>query len=290
MEWHDEVDIVCAGSGIGGLATAIAAVDAGFDIVVADAAGIEVEDDETIRYFRELSQGLLVGAGCAAGGARPVRVIDDLAPAALRPRRVEPFIGSGLQDWATDCLASPYGFLYTRVTERKAVTMRSSRGEPFEVTAVGSVETGPGQPQLVLGDWLSAQAGRRGIDVDTDSPLQRIVFEEGHAVGAVLATPSGPRAVRARRGVLVSTGGHDAGAGVVCDVTVEATLQVSVLRLAPSRFGRVELLTTRVPAGAPRATCGATNRHLLDTARGTRTRHSPNWGCGELHRYPPLGK
>ena len=49
MEWHDEVDIVCAGSGLGGLATAIAAVDAGFDIVVADAAGIEVEDNETCR-------------------------------------------------------------------------------------------------------------------------------------------------------------------------------------------------------------------------------------------------
>lgn len=251
MEWHDEVDIVCAGSGLGGLATAIAAMDAGFDVVVADAAGIEVDDDETIRYFRELSQGLLVGARSAAAGARPVRVVDDLAPAASRPRRVEPFIGSGLQDWATDCLASPYGFLYSRVTERKAVTMRSSRGEPFEVTAIGSIETGPGQPQLVLGDWLTAQAGHRGIDVNTDSPLQRIVFDEGHALGAV---------------------------------------QVSVLRLAPSRFGRVELLTTRVPAGAPRATCRAANRHLLDTARGTLGRHSPNWRCGELHRYPPLGK
>ncbi|MFY9919553.1 MAG: hypothetical protein WAL26_14285 [Mycobacterium sp.] len=264
-------------------------MDAGFDVVVADAAGIEVDDDETIRYFRELSQGLLVGARSAAAGARPVRVVDDLAPAAARPRRVEPFIGSGLQDWATDCLASPYGFLYSRVTERKAVTMRSSRGEPFEVTAIGSIETGPGQPQLVLGDWLTAQAGHRGIDVNTDSPLQRIVFDEGHALGAVLATPSGPRAVRARRGVLVSTGGHDAGARLVCDVPEEATLQVSVLRLAPSRFGRVELLTTRVPAGAPRATCRATSRHLLDTARGT-LRHSPNWRCGELHRYPPLGK
>lgn len=167
--------------------------------------------------------------------------------------------------------------------------MRSSRGEPFEVTAIGSIETGPGQPQLVLGDWLTAQAGQRGIDVNTDSPLQRIVFDEGLALGAVLATPSGPRAVRARRGVLVSTGGHVAGARLVCDVPEEATLQVSVLRLAPSRFGRVELLTTRVPAGAPRATCRATNRHLLDTARGT-LRHLPNWRCGELHRYPPLGK
>ena len=185
-------------SGVGGLATAVAAVDSGLAVVVAEPAGIEVEDDETNRYFRDLSQGLLVGARSAAAGARrPVRVVDDLAPAVSRPRHVEPFIGSGLQDWATHCLVSP---------------------------------------------------------------------------------------------VLVSTGGHDAGAGLVCDVPEAATLQVSVLRLAPSRFGRVELLTTQVPVGIPRATCGATNRHLLDTARGTRQSQSPNWRCGELHRYPPLGK
>ena len=118
MEWNKEVDIGCTGSGVGGLATAIAAVDSGLDVLVADAAGIEVEDDETNRYFRELSQGLLVGARSAAAGARPVRVVDDFAPAVLRPRQVEPFIGSGLQDWATDCLASPYGILYSRVAVR----------------------------------------------------------------------------------------------------------------------------------------------------------------------------
>jgi hypothetical protein len=60
MEWDFEVDILCAGYGVGGLATAIASVDAGVDVFVADAPGIDVVDDETNLYFDELSQDQLV--------------------------------------------------------------------------------------------------------------------------------------------------------------------------------------------------------------------------------------
>lgn len=290
MNWDDEVDIVCTGSGVGGLATAIAAVDAGLDVFVADAAGVEVGDDETERYFRELSRDLPAGARTGPTTAPPVRVIDDLAPALSGSQRVEPFTGCGLQDWAAGCLDSPYGFLYSRISDRKAVTMRSSRGEPFEVISIGSIETGPELRKLVLSDWLCVQACHRGIDIRMDSPLQRIVFEEGHAVGAVVATPWGSRSVRARHGVLVSTGGHDKRAVTPCDVSNHAMLQVSILRRAPSRFGRVELLTTRPPLAAPQATCGRLHRHLIGTARETRRDRSTNWRCGELHRYPPLGQ
>ncbi len=129
----------------------------------------------------------------------------DLAPAASAPRQVEPFVGSRLRDWAESCLTSPCGFLYSRIAERRAVTMRSSRGEPFEVTAIGSVELGPDLPQVDLGAWLYAQACDRGIEVTTDSPLRRIVFEEGRVLGAILDTPSGTRAVRATRGRLIAT-------------------------------------------------------------------------------------
>ena len=58
MEWDDEVDVLCTGSGVGGLATAIAAVDAGVDVFVADSLGLDVGDDETNQYFDELSQDL----------------------------------------------------------------------------------------------------------------------------------------------------------------------------------------------------------------------------------------
>ncbi len=168
--------------------------------------------------------------------------------------------------------------------------MRSSRGERFEVAAIGSIELGPDLPQLVLGDWLCAQARDRDIDVSTNSPLQRIVFEDGHVLGAVIDTPSGICAVRARRGVLVSTGRHDLGAAVPYGIREHATLQVSVVRQAPSRFGRIELLTTQPLTETPHTTCRPMNRHLITTARGTRQSRSPHWRCGELHRYPPLGE
>jgi hypothetical protein len=112
----------------------------------------------------------------------PITVNEDLVPAASTSRRVEPFIGSRLRDWAASCVASPYGFLYSGVAERTAVTMRSSRGESFEVAAIGSIELGPDLPQVVLDDWLYTQARDRGIEVCTDSPLQRIVFEDGHVL------------------------------------------------------------------------------------------------------------
>lgn len=286
MQWDERVDILCTGSGLGGLATAIAAVDAGVDVLVADSAGLDVGDAETNRYFGELSQDLHVPVHRAAAVDAPIR--DDLAPAAPVSRRVEPFVGSRLQDWAASCLASPYGFLYSRVRERRAVTMRSSRGESFEVASIGSIELGQDQPKFVLVDWLSAQARDRGIEVCTDSPLQRIVFEGGRVLGAVLDTPSGRCAVRARHGVLVSTGGHELGAA--CDLPETATLQVSLVRQAASRFGRVELLTTQPQAGVPHTSCRPVNRHLTDAARETRQSRSPYWRCGELHWYPPLSQ
>jgi phytoene dehydrogenase-like protein len=167
--------------------------------------------------------------------------------------------------------------------------MRSSRGESFEVASIGSIELGQDQPKFVLVDGLSAQARDRGIEVCTDSPLQRIVFEGGRVLGAVLDTPSGRCAARARHGVLVSTGGHELGAA--CDLPETATLQVSLVRQAASRFGRVELLTATQPqAGGPHTSCRPVNRHLTDAARETRQSRSPYWRCGELHRYPPLSQ
>jgi hypothetical protein len=285
MQWDERVDILCTGSGLGGLATAIAAVDGGLDVFVADSSGLVVGDAETNRYFGELSQDLRVPGHRAATVDAPIR--DDLAPAP-ESRRVEPFVGSRLQDWAASCLASPYGFLYSRVSERRAVTMCSSRGESFEVASIGSIEPGPDQPKFVLADWLSVQGRDRGIEVCTDSPLQRIVFEGGRVLGAVLDTPSGPCAVRARQGVLVATGGHELGAA--CDLPETATLHVSLVRQAASRFGRVELLTTQPRAAVAHPTCRPANRHLTDAARETRQSRSPYWRCGEMHRYPPLSQ
>ncbi len=279
-------------------------MDAGDEVLVADPGagnylsghpgsspgllGIDVGDDETAQYFDALSEGVILQRhGGVRTCDRPIGVIEDLSPIPSNSTQLAPFVGSRLRDWAAGCLASPSGFLCSRVPERKAVNMRSSQGEMFEVAAIGSVDF---SPDLVLTDWLSAQARERGIEVCIDSPLQRLVFEEGHVLGAVLDTPSGPCAVCARHGVLVSTGGHDIEAAMPCDLPENATLHVSVVRQAPSRFGRVALLTTQPLSEAPHTDCRPMNRHLADTARETRQSQSPNLRCGEMHRYPPLGK
>ncbi|MFT4148664.1 MAG: FAD-binding protein [Paracoccaceae bacterium] len=48
---------------------------------------------------------------------------------------------------------------------------------------------------------------RRGVPVWFDSPLSDFIREGGAVTGAVIATPQGPRRVRARRGVVLATGG-----------------------------------------------------------------------------------
>ena len=81
MDWDEEVDVVCTEAGLGGLASAIAAVDAGGDVFVATSTrgegayahaiadrpqvdhlrhwlGVDVLDSETKEYFAAVSSDL----------------------------------------------------------------------------------------------------------------------------------------------------------------------------------------------------------------------------------------
>ena len=48
---------------------------------------------------------------------------------------------------------------------------------------------------------------QRGVPVWFESPIAELVRDGGRVAGAVIATPKGPRRVRARRGVVLATGG-----------------------------------------------------------------------------------
>ena len=126
-EWDDEVDVVCTDAGAAGLAGAISAVDGGAEVLVASTPGpgsagasggchgwftLDSADDETAAYFAELSAGLDVAALPQLDGDLPIRLVTE--PAARTGRRVAPFVGSQLQDWAARCIPSPSGYLYTR--------------------------------------------------------------------------------------------------------------------------------------------------------------------------------
>ena len=228
MKWDEEVDVVSTGSGIAGLAHAVAVVDMGGEVFVADSRGdaepsgtsvavrsrvdrlhwlqVDVPDPETNEYFAALSSDLGPLTRSARDVDVPIRVVDHAEP--VDPRgAVAPFVGARLRDWAARCLVSPYGYLYTRVSDWRSTTLRTVDGESLEVAEIGSITPDPANVSGSVLDWLTAQARDRCIEVHHATSLQRIVFEEGDVVGAVFKTPDGPLAVRARHGVTVASGG-----------------------------------------------------------------------------------
>ena len=302
MNWDHEVDMVCTDSGVAGLATAISAVDLGGEVFVANSSGgdtlgetgIAVSshadgpvpwlggdtwDSETNAYIAALSSDLGPFRRSAADVDVPICVVHELPVES--GRLVAPFIGSRLREWAARCLASPYGYLHTRVSDWRTTTLHTTDGESIEVAEIGSMTPDPDNVGGSVLDWLTAQACDRRIEIQPNCSLQRIVFEDGDAIGAVFATPHGNLAIRVRHGVMVATGGplvnsaapHQLSAG-------DTALRVCLVSRYASRFGRVELLTSEPPDHYASSTCRQ-HRRLRVNLHETHD-HSHPWRCGRL--------
>ena len=307
MNWDAEVDVVCIEAGLGGLASAIATVDGGSDVFVASSTAvdgaclvkvgpradrlsnwldIDVTDTQTLEYFAALCAGIRLDR-CTGDVDVPVSVVAEPSPEPSS-RAVAPFVGTRLRDWAARCLTSPYGWLYTRVAGPHTTTMRTCDGDAIEVVEVSTFK--PGALEFhgsALADWLMAQARERGIEVHTSSPLQRIVFEDGQVVGAVVSTPDGPYAVRARNGVSVAAGEPQVHTAMRNELLgSDATVRLCLVSREASRFGRLELLTTDHRAHRP--LCRPTNRQLHTGLHDARQLPSQPWRCGKVHGYPAL--
>jgi hypothetical protein len=311
VKWDEEVDVVSTGAGIAGLAHAVAVVDTGDEVFVADSRGdtgsrgtsvavrsrvdrlhwlqVDVADQETNEYFAALSSDLGPLTRTARDIDVPIRVVDHVEP--VDPRGVvAPFVGARLRAWAARCLVSPYGYLYTRMSAWRSTTLRTVDGESLEVAEIGSITPDPANVGGSVLDWLTAQAHNRCIEVHRATSLQRIVFEEGDVVGAVFTTPDGPLAVRARHGVTVASGrsqtsrasGHPSPAD-------GATLRVCLVGQTASRFGRLELLTSEPLARGAPSTCRAVSQRLNANLHQTHS-HLQAWRCGKVDGYPSPGQ
>jgi hypothetical protein len=302
MMWDDEFDVVCCGSGFGALACAIVAADAELDVLIvqpglenrdsgddsdAPALGPAIDDPETREYFDELSAdvgSLQSGPGDAA---LTVRSATDLAPA--KPwAPIEPFYGARLRDWTAQCLQSPYGVLYTRLTGRETRAMKTCAGEKIEVKVVGPLAPVSGVSVVsALNEWLTAQTRDRDIPTDENSTLERIVFEEGEIAGVVIDTPDGPRAVRARHGIAVAAVSRQialtGGATQVAEPGQQ--LQVGLVGHSASRFARVELLAIDVAAATSGSAYCRSNR-VHDGLHDAGRSYVRHWR--KTHRNPPL--
>jgi hypothetical protein len=311
VKWDEEVDVVSTGSGIAGLAHGVAVVDMGGEVFVADSRGevepsgrsvavrsrvdrlhwleVDVADPETNEYFAALSSDLGPLTRSARDVDVPIRVVDHAEPVDARGA-IAPFVGARLRDWAARCLVSPYGYLYTRISDWRSTTLRTVEGDSLEVAEIGSFTPDPANVGGSVLDWLTAQARDRCIEVHRATSLQRIVFEEGDVVGAVFTTPDGPLAVRARHGVTVAGGGPQPTMAADQPLPADgATLRVCLVGQTASRFGRLEMLTSEPLARGAASNCRPVDRQLHANLRDTHS-HLPTWRCGKVDGYPSPGQ
>ncbi|KUI20528.1 hypothetical protein AU193_11155 [Mycobacterium sp. GA-1285] len=293
MQWDDEVDVVCVGAGAAGLAHAIALDEFGGEVFLTDWGvgqrhwlGTNAADECTRHFFAEMTSDLGPLHCQSHDLGVPIRAVPSHVPAETT-RMVAPFVGARLREWAAQCLASPFGYLSTRLPDWSATTVCASDGQILEVLEIGSLSGDSEELAGAVSDLLLKGVADRDIEVHSDHALQRLVFEEGVAVGAVFATSAGSMAVRARHGITVTS-----GAAQLAEVDRRSVsgdvLRVCLVGQRASRFGRVEVLTSEPPTVSS-AACRARGRRLHADLHRT-YRHSGSWRCGEVHGYPPPGE
>ena len=243
--WQDEVDVVCTDVGPAGLLCALAASAAGGEVMIAaqrrhsrtwfetlrgDAATAAytsaLVDDIDVKKLPEQPRELPVRA------VRPASV--ESASGGRKRRTVPPFDGGRLRRWTGECIASPFGYLYTRVTGWPSSHVQSADGDLVEAITA-DVPAGAIAEPGGLDAWLTAQAAEHHLQTEPVDAVDRLVFEDSTVIGVVFDTADGPLAVRVRHGVLVcgppGVEGHSGDVG-----------RVALVGRSASRFGRVELL------------------------------------------------
>lgn len=299
--WDIEVDVACIGAGISAMAGAIATADAGGNVLVATppidrgglATGLAVQhrvggflrswgrpdlDVETHEYFAAVGEDL-----APSERTEDARLTVRTVSAVANSGAVEPFVGSRLRAWNAQCLASPYGMLFSTVSGWRTMQMRASDGQSLEVQAIGAIkpaELGGGHG---LSDWMVDRIHERGITVHEASLLDRIVFDNGRIVGAMLSTSDGPLAVGVHRGVVISSSDpFVAESDTLLATSGSDELQVCLVGQSASRFLRIELLKTARAESPVRPTCTASGRQLREAMRDARSLPSGSWSCGKL--------
>ena len=269
-EWDEIADVICAGRGRIGLAIAVAARRAGLDVMLTDgpaetaddvagddaaradaavptgelAALLGVTDEETAGYLDALTEDIVPLPGVDAGVT--VRVVDGPLHPELTRGPIGTFFGAALIHWAEACVSSPYGLLHTRVADpRMSVTYTGANGS-VEATVLDTIDIDPDRPADSLEHWLTTLEQEHDDALQTSGSLQRLVFENGVVVGAVVESASGIRTVRARHGVMMSLGDGVAPTGLPTDLDRRESAEVALVSRAASRFARLELLTRAV--------------------------------------------
>lgn len=262
------VDVLCIGSGSAGLAAAIAAADAGLSVFVAEPRrrttptgsvtdaetwatvirrhwGAEEVDEPTAEYLHKLTCDLDPPRRSHAHGELPIGSVESFDDVSVDRRGiVPPFYGHEMADWARDCLTSPYGLVFSRLTPVSMSPVRMQDGAMIRAGVIAEIPRAR-RSGMTLHQWLRDMAKERGVKIHGSSAVSRLVFNDGHPVGAVLETPDGIRDVWARNGVLMGASNSTADdllARYPASVLHEGRL--ALVSRSASRFARLELLTS----------------------------------------------
>lgn len=265
---NELVDVLCIGAGLAGLAAAIAAADAGQSVFVAEPRGRSAQtgsvadaetwaevirrhwgsdevDEPTVEYLHKLTCDLEAPRRSMPHGELPIGSVESFDEATFDPRKpVPPFFGHEMADWARDCLTSPYGLVFSRLTPVSMTQVRMQDGAMVRAGVVADIPRAR-RSGMTLRQWLHDMAKERGVQIHGSCAVDRLIFSDGHPVGAVLETAHGIREVRARGGVLMGTSNattDDVLARYPSSVLREGRL--ALVSRSASRFARLELLSS----------------------------------------------
>lgn len=219
--WDREVDVLVAGSGIGGLGTAVTAASHGADVLVVEkaaaAGGTTAKSAAYMwipnnRFQREL------------GRSDPRTEALQYMAKLSRPRLYDP--GSptlGLPGWEYEGIAAFYDHASEAAESyEKLGVLEFGHAADFpdyyahiaeDAAPVGRIifplesQGGP-QGGRILVEKLVEACGRAGVPIELGTRVTELVLDgDGAVLGAVVKHDGHPSRVRARRGVVFATGG-----------------------------------------------------------------------------------
>lgn len=235
-DWDDEVDVLVAGSGAGGVTGAHTAAREGLDVLLVEAtekfggttaysagggmwfpvnpvlqrAGTDDTVDDALEYYRA--------------------VVGDRTPAALQETYVRggaPLIEYLERDDLLKFQPLPWPDYFGKAPKSRSDGMRHICAKPLKVAAAPDLRElvrGPldsdrlGAPQpddyfvggrALIARFLAAARQYPGFSVRLNTALTELVVSDGVVLGARVEQDGVRRAIRTRRGVLLATGGFE---------------------------------------------------------------------------------
>lgn len=262
------VDILCIGSGSAGLAVGVARADLGLNVFVAEPNreataptrsvassveswttllqrrwGVAEFNNPTAAYLEQLTSSLGPPAPIRASCHLRVDTVEAFARVDVDPTEaVPPFRGAELATWARECLASPFGMIFSRVSPSTLTPVRKVDGTSVNAGLIASVPTAR-RRETTVRQWLSELAREKGVAVHQSCSIQRLLFSDGQLVGALLDTPEGIRAIRARRAVVLGTSCSTIDDALwMSPMAIGGGTRLCVVGKTASRFARLEFL------------------------------------------------